>query len=258
MKRNAFHGLLKTEQNGISRLINADNYSDIDRLLRVTAYVLFFVQKLKGDNPSFSELTVQLETLWVIQVQTPFKEDGRLDIWKKQLNLFLDSAGIWRCGGRLLNARLPYSTRFPILLSGKHHFMTLIIQRAHLRVFHNGTKETLTELQSCYWVVKGRRAVGQFIRHCYICRRIEAQAYRAPPPSPLPPFRVQEEPLSPIQESTSLVHYTSRPPLLIQMPATRFGYVCTHVVLRELSTWTWCQTYHPNPSCTPSSVLLPS
>ena len=61
-------------------------------------------------------------------------------------------------------------------------------------MFLNGTKETLTELRSCYWVVKGRRAVGQFIRHCYICRRIEAQAYRAPPLPPLPPFRVQEEP----------------------------------------------------------------
>ena len=76
MKRNAVHTLLKTQQNGISRLINADNYSDIDRLLRVTAYVLFFVQKLKGVNPSFSELTVESESLWVIEVQTSFKGDG--------------------------------------------------------------------------------------------------------------------------------------------------------------------------------------
>ena len=128
MKRNAVHTLLKTQQNGISRLINADNYSDIDRLLRVTAYVLFFVQKLKGVDPSFSELTVQSENLWVIEVQTSFKGDGRLDIWKEQLNLFQDSVGIWRCGGRLHNARLPYSTRFPILLAGKHHFITLIKQ----------------------------------------------------------------------------------------------------------------------------------
>ena len=73
MKRNAVHTLLKTEQNRISRL-SADSYSDIDSLLQVTAYVLFFVQKIKGVNPSFSDLTVQSETLWVIEVQTSFIE----------------------------------------------------------------------------------------------------------------------------------------------------------------------------------------
>ena len=89
--------------------------------------MLFFVQKLKGLTPSFSELTAWSETPKVVETQTSFKIDG-LDIWKKQLNLFLDLVGVWRCGGKLHNAQLPYSMRFFIFLIDEHHFTTLIIQ----------------------------------------------------------------------------------------------------------------------------------
>lgn len=113
---------------------------------------------------------------------------------KKQWNLFRDPEGIWRCGGRLQHARLKYNSKFPILLIGSHYLTTLLIRRAHQRVFHNGTKETLNELRARYWIIKGRTVVRQVIHHCNLCRRLEAQSYRIPPPPPVPSFRVQEQP----------------------------------------------------------------
>ncbi len=65
---------------------------------------------------------------------------------KRQFSLFLDGDGIWRCGGRLSNADIPYEAEHPIILPKEHYLSTLIVRRAHKRVFHNGAKETLTEI----------------------------------------------------------------------------------------------------------------
>ena len=68
----------------------------------------------------------------------------------KQFNLFKDEKGMWRCGGRLANAQIPYATKFPILLPKSHPIATLIVRQAHNRVLHNGVKETLAETRSKY------------------------------------------------------------------------------------------------------------
>ena len=55
-------------------------------------------------------------------------------------------------------------------------------------------KETLSEFRSRYWIVRGRSAIKRVIGRCVICRRFEGLHYSAPPPPPLPAFRVTEEP----------------------------------------------------------------
>ena len=159
----------------------------------MTAYVLLFVKKLKKSNPPLSDLVCQAETLWTTEAQLSLKASRHFDHWKRQWSLFLDHTGVWRCGGRLHNAQISYATKFPAILPNDHHFTTLVIDRAHKRVFHNGVKETLTEIRSRYWIPRGRAVVRQFIFRCTLCHRFESQAYKAPTP-PLPPIRVQTEP----------------------------------------------------------------
>lgn len=89
---------------------------------------------------------------------------------------------------------MPPSTKHPFLLPRDHHLTSLIVRRAHERVFHNGTKETLTEVRSGYWIVKGRSLVRKLIHHCTVCHRYEGPHYQVPPPPPLPEFRVSEQP----------------------------------------------------------------
>ena len=88
---------------------------------------------------------------------------------------------------------LPSETIHPILLPRDHHITILIIQDCHERVMHNGTKETLLQLRSCFWVIKGRQLVKKLIQKCVICKKIPGQSYASPATGQLPEFRVREE-----------------------------------------------------------------
>ena len=120
---------------------------------------------------------IQAETLWIVESQYKLIENTKFELWKRQLDLFVDSKGIWRCSGRLINTELPYSTKHPVLLPSNHHFTILVIMNCHKRVLHNGVKDTLTELRARFWVVRGRSVVKQIIRRCTICKRIEGLPY---------------------------------------------------------------------------------
>ena len=73
--------------------------------------------------------------------------------------------------------------QMPILLD---YLTTLIVLDAHQQVMHNGVKETLTELRSNYWVVRGRQFIRKLIHHCLVCRRLEGRPFQSMPPPPLP------------------------------------------------------------------------
>ena len=200
MKRTT-HTLLTTDEGPcMENVIDCQRYSSLSRLLRVTAYVRRAVQLFKGSTAvnrqaglTSTELT-NAEKLWLLTVQVTLKNDKYFTTWQKQLNLFQDERGLWRCGGRLANASIPYATKYPILLPRGHHFTALVVRDAHVRVAHDGVKETLTETRRKFWIIKGRSFVRSLIHQCILCRRFHGTPYRAPPPPPLPDIRVKEEP----------------------------------------------------------------
>ena len=115
-------------------------------------------------------------------------------MWKRQFGVFTDEHGIMRCMGRLSQAQLPASAKYPILLDKSHYITSLFVRDSHKRVMHGGVKLTLTELRSRFWIVQGRQFVRKLLYECVVCRRLEGRPYVAPPPPPLPEFRVKEEP----------------------------------------------------------------
>ncbi len=170
------------------------SYHSLHRLPRVTARVLDFTRILKRlSQLDIMELMSQVEILWIREAQDTLVIDRNFESWRKQLGMFLDSDGVWMCGGRLSNARIPYSAKHPVILPRGHTFITLVVGRAHERVLHNGVRETRAELRTKYWLIKGRSFMKQVVHCCVTCRRFEALSYRAPAPPPLPPFQVEEE-----------------------------------------------------------------
>ena len=95
------------------------------------------------------------ERLWIIHAQVQLTRAKCFSTWQKQIDLFIDGKGLWRRGGRLANTDILYSTKHPVLLPRAHPLTSMIVREAHDRVRHNGVKETLTEIRTKFWIVKG-------------------------------------------------------------------------------------------------------
>jgi len=176
--------LVNTNDSSISCVIDISRFSNLQRLLRVTAYVLRFLKNLKTTSlPDNEQLLIgsyidakdmeEAEQYWILDVQKSLHQNKKFENWKREFNLFTDRVGILRCGGRLSHADLPYSAKHPILLDANHGFTTLVIRNCHESVMHDGVKETLTELRSKFWLARGRQVVKKLLHSWVTCRRHE-------------------------------------------------------------------------------------
>eukprot|EP00112_Aurelia_sp_Birch-Aquarium-sp1_P020281 Seg5190.1 transcript_id=Seg5190.1/GoldUCD/mRNA.D3Y31 product="hypothetical protein" protein_id=Seg5190.1/GoldUCD/D3Y31 len=189
--------VLASTATNIQEHIDYERFSSYEKIVNVIAYVLRFVRNCKNkDNRIIGELstaeTSSAEKLMISQVQSTFNKSKLIDI-DNNLGAFLDEDMIIRCRGRLQNSSLEYDAKFPILMPRDHYVTTLLIRRCHKNVMHNGTKETLAELRSRFWVTKRRQVVKKVTGKCELCKRIQGQSYEVPKASQLPEFRVKEK-----------------------------------------------------------------
>ena len=181
----------------IQEIITMDRFSDYGRILRVAAYVLRFIENCRNkDSRKSNELTAaeisKAERIFIVQAQSSF-EGQYLGKLEKQLGVFKDKDGLLRCKGRLNNSSLDIKTRNPILIPRNHILANLIVKQSHENVLHNGVKETLMDLRSRFWIVKGRQLVKKIVHACKLCTRIQGLSYGHPEISQLPEFRVKED-----------------------------------------------------------------
>ena len=195
---------------GIHKIINLSRYSTLTKLLRVTGYVLRFINNLRDSTAkqtgtlSVTELnTAQFR--WIFdcqQQQFPTEiQHLKLNLCNKkypplvrQLQLFLDDKGYLRCGGRIHNASVHNTTKLPYLLPSQHTLTTLIILVAHITQLHGGVIRTVTALRDKFWIMSAQRYVRSFIRTCITCRKVCGKPYSQPDHSPLPKSRTQLAP----------------------------------------------------------------
>lgn len=177
----------------------ATRFSSWPRLLRVTAYVIRFTQKIRrhavlpvqpeqSESANFIALspdeiqeakrywlkTMQLEMfpdeLSKLQNQSPVPKSSSL----ASLNPYVDSQGLLRVGGRLRHSRLPDSTKNPIVIRS-HPLLSLLIMHHHLRTLHGGPQLTLASLRNEFWILRARSAVRNVIYRCIPCTRETAK-----------------------------------------------------------------------------------
>ena len=107
----------------------------------------------------------------------------------KSLNLFLDSEGILRVGGRLRNSMLAYSVKHPALLPSKHRTTDMIIRWTHQWSLHIGPLGTLANIRGRYWIVNGKNIVRRALKNCTKCIRTNPKPFE-PPMGDLPKDRL--------------------------------------------------------------------
>ena len=196
----------------VSNVINADRFSSLDKLLRVTCYVIRFRNKLvellrnknkqrrsKRNTVNISDLLTaddlsKSKLLWVKAVQEDLSTDERkFKQLQKQLDLFCDENHLWRCGGRLQHADISYDIKFPYVLPKESRFTKLVVMNSHKEVKCNGAKETLNHMREEFWVTKARNYVKKIIKGCLRCIATEGKSYDYPKAPGLPDYRVKKD-----------------------------------------------------------------
>ena len=182
----------------VGSVIDIDRFSDMDKLLRVTAMVLRFIgntrAKVEGKESNTKEISAgemeRSERLWVIDAQSTLSDKKDKCLFKN-LGVYEES-GILKCKGRMENSDLEPGTKTPILIPMNHAFAILIVLKCHKEVNHLKTRSTLAEIRTKYWIPKGRVLVKRVLGKCVTCKRLEGKAYGEPKTSALPSFRVQQ------------------------------------------------------------------
>ncbi|XP_064620787.1 uncharacterized protein LOC135483687 [Lineus longissimus] len=192
---------------GIMNILDSERYSSLRRLLRLSALVLRFINNLKSkkENRLHAELNAseinEAEQRWIKDTQVFYYREEMKNLKMKaetlgtlarQLWLFIDNDGILRVGGRLHNAPMRYSMKFPILIPPKSRLAALIVLDCHAKKNHSGLQSTITYIRYRYWITQIRVTVKTLLRTCVICKFIYGKPYRKPIPAPLQSFRLLE------------------------------------------------------------------
>ena len=130
--------------------------------------------------------------IWIHDNQLILRNEKEYEQIEIQLNLREDSKGIIRSYSRMKNACLPADTKAPIILSRYHYLTELLVWYCHVKVYHRGVRQTLTEFRASYWITKGRSYVKKILRQCIVCRKLNCRPLKYPMHSELPVVRFDD------------------------------------------------------------------
>jgi len=151
----------------LHKIIDPNNYSNLRKLLRVSAYVYRFITNIrKCNNRQCDQLTAaetdfariqwnknsqyQIYANEISNLSSQCSSNQRTTL-VRQLQLFIDDAQLLRCGGRIHNAPLTQLAKFPYLLPPKQPFAALMVYATHVKLYHSGVGTTITALRQSYW-----------------------------------------------------------------------------------------------------------
>ncbi|MES9884883.1 MAG: hypothetical protein ABW185_28910, partial [Sedimenticola sp.] len=185
--------------------LKSEDFSSVNRLLRITALVMRFIGKLKKrcdlKGPITSNEIENAESVWISHVQRKHYLDviDAVNLDKRhtmisQLGLYLDSKGLLICRGRLENAEISDTAKHPLLLPKHDAFTKLIVDKTHRQLLHAGVSQTLSHTRQKYWIPQGRQCVKGVLRTCKTCQRYEGGPYKMPEMPALPKDRVTVSP----------------------------------------------------------------
>lgn len=170
-------------------------FSDFHRALRVTAYVLRFINGCKDPSTprpvdlSNTELHAAQEQLIILTQRRDYANEYGCLLTKQQvsaschirnLNPFIDSKGVLRACGRLrASESLSYDEGHPIIIPYASTFAKLLVRFTHRISLHGGNQLTMRLIRSKFWIPKLKVLVKSIISSCKVCviyrKRLQSQ-----------------------------------------------------------------------------------
>ena len=190
----------------ITNVIDPEKFSDYNKLLCTTAYVLKAFRK--GNHDITATDINNAEKEWITSIQRSHYGDAIANLKLaqnnkpkvnkvppivQQLGLIISADGLLRCAGRVRNhPRYDCENKFPILLPRNAYITKLIILNAHKAVKHYGIGATMGYLRNQFWITSMRCTVRKLLSKCVTCRKVNGCPYPTPDAPPLPEFRLDE------------------------------------------------------------------
>ena len=180
-----------------------DKFSSFDKSIRIFAYCLRYIRKLRGekfqDSLTSNEYRRSLNALVKLHQSKHFSlEISHLSTGKSlskkskllSLNPFMDTDGLLRVGGRLHNANLPFNQKHPIVLEQRDQLTYNIIDYYHLKYFHAGCQLLRNLITKDYWILGAKSVIKKRIYNCMTCIRLKAETSKQLMGN-LPAYRLQ-------------------------------------------------------------------
>lgn len=159
--------------------------SSLQKLQRVTAYVLRFISNLRTKEKTLrnfenltpreldNSLNILIKTIQVHVYPREYEELQKQGSVSKRsvllpLNPFIKN-NLIRVGGRLRYSNLPFDKKFPVILPKSNHLTTLILEHEHKRLLHCGVQSLLCSIRERYWPISGRNSCKKVKNSCVTC-----------------------------------------------------------------------------------------
>ncbi|GFS48558.1 integrase catalytic domain-containing protein [Trichonephila clavipes] len=178
-----------------------DRISSFTKLVRVCVWILRLIKNSRSPvSRTFgylksSELHTAVVTIVRLIQQVEFPNEFKYLVQGNPLpkgnkllplNLFCDSEGVLRVGGRLLrNTRLSYA-----FAQKSYEFTRKVIYFNHITHLHAGPQLTLSLIRQKFWFVDGRSVVRHTLKKCLICFKMNLRSSQLM--GDLPPIRFQQ------------------------------------------------------------------
>ena len=126
------------------------------------------------------------EMFWVKRTQQQAVNSETFVEDKLQLNLQLNTDGVWVCCGRIQG-------EYPLYSPDSSLLTTKLVQRAHVCTLHGGVRLVMAKIREMYWIPRLRRLTEKVISDCWGCKKFRAVPAPPPPPPPGPLPKVRTE-----------------------------------------------------------------
>ena len=165
-------------------------FSSFSRLIRVTAWLLRFISRIRNiktaHSPSLSLEELRRAKLIVLAMSQrhTYSEEIKLLKANKELPLkhrlaglapYLDSEDLMRVDGRLQKAGMAYEITHRIILSTHSYITQLLILYTHLTSLHAGPATLLTILNPLYHIEVLKQTMRKISKSCVVCQKAYAR-----------------------------------------------------------------------------------